>query len=373
MRHLIITRFIHFKKQWFSFFLWLLLPFIATITIIQITSYIQQDTKVPIGLVLEEETNQAMNLYQSIEESPLLRVEKLNKPDALHKLEKHEIDSVFIIKDGYEDAIKNGKRNQLIQSYYSNLSFAYNPVKEMIASLVQQETGRVKAAYFIMDLNKEHSSNLSWTWNEIVETSKIVQQEEDLLRSTFTYANNPTNQATSTFNVWGVWALLSILSTMLLFDWVIKERLKEITVRFPFMKISFPNYLLGNLLIYAVILFLIDVVSFIFIFHFFNGIHLPSIGTLFSFRMMLILGAFLIALCFKKTFNYYSFSFAFTLFLSISSGALFPVEGITSRFPWFEFVNPLNSFLSGNATVLWSFILIIITSIWYGREEFRNA
>src|SRR5699024_9967761 len=188
-----------------------------------------------------------------------------------------------------------------------------------------------------------------------------------------TYANNPTNQATSTFNVWGVWALLSILSTMLLFDWVIKERLKEITVRFPFMKISFQNYLLVNLLFYTVILFLIDVVSFIFIFHFFNGIHLPSIGTLFSFRMMLILGGFLIALCFKKTFNYYSFSFAFTLFLSISSGALFPVEGITSRFPWFEFVNPLNSFLSGNATVLWSFILIIITSIWYGREEFRNA
>src|SRR5699024_4139429 len=171
-----------------------------------------------------------------------------------------------------------------------------NPVKEMIASLVQQETGRVKAAYFIMDLNKEHSSNLSWTWNEIVETSKIVQQEEDLLRSTFTYANNPTNQATSTFNVWVVWALLSILSTMLLFDWVIKERLKEITVRFPFMKISFPNYLLGNLLIYAVILFLMDVVSFIFIFHFFNGIHLSLFGTLFFFRLFFILCLFFFVL-----------------------------------------------------------------------------
>src|SRR5699024_11676472 len=130
-------------------------------------SYIKQDTKVTIGHEMEEETNQAMNLYQSIEESPLLRVEELNKTDALQKLEKHEIDSVFIIRDGYEDAIKSGKRNQLIQGYHSDLSFAYNPVKEMIASLVQQETGRSKAAYFIMDLSKEHSSNLSWTWDEI--------------------------------------------------------------------------------------------------------------------------------------------------------------------------------------------------------------
>ena len=373
LRHLIITRFIHLKKQWFSFFLWLVLPFIATIIIIQITSYIQQDTKVPIGLVLEEETNQAMNLYQSIEESPLLRVEKLNKTDALRNLKKHEIDSVFIIRDGYENAIKSGQRNQLIQGYHSNLSFAYNPVKEMIASLVQQETGRSKAAYFIMDLSKEHSSNLSWTWDEIVETSKMVQQEENLLHSTFTYASNSIERETSTFNVWGIWALLSILSTMLLFDWIIKERSKNIKIRFPFMKISFQNYLLGNLLIYTVILFLMDGISLIIIYQLFNGINLPSIGTLFSFRMMLILGAFLLALCFKNIFNYYSFSFAFTLFLAISSGALFPVKGITNRFTWLEFVNPLNSFLSGNATILWSFILIIISGIWYGREVFRNA
>src|SRR5699024_4354966 len=192
--------------------------------------------------------------------------------------------------------------------------FAYNPVKEMIASLVQQETGRSKAAYFIMDLSKEHSSNLSWTWDEIVETSKMVQQEENLLHSTFTYASNSIERETSTFNVWGIWALLSILSTMLLFDWIIKERSKNIKIRFPFMKISFQNYLLGNLLIYTVILFLMDGISLIIIYQLFNGINLPSICTLFFFLMMLILCLFFFFFCFYFLFYYYIFFFFF-LFL----------------------------------------------------------
>src|SRR5699024_7708508 len=173
-------------------------------------------------------------------------------------------------------------------------------------------------AFFNMDVSKVHSCNLSWTWDEIVETSKMGQQDEDVLISILTYESNSIDRETSTFNVWRIRALLSSLSTMLLFDWIIKERSKDIKIRFPFMKISFQNYLLGNLLIYTVILFLMDGISLIIFYQLFNGINLPSIGTLFSFRMMLILGAFLLALCFKNIFNYYSFSFAFTLFLAIS-------------------------------------------------------
>src|SRR5699024_1178077 len=176
LRHLIITRFIHLKKQWFSFFLWLVLPFIATIIIIQITRYIQQDTKVPIGLVVEEETNQAMNLYQSIEESPLLRVEKLNKTDALRNLKKHEIDSVFNIVDRYGNAIQSQQRNQLGQGSHSNSCVADNTVKVTIASPVQQGSARSRAVYFIMGLSKDHSSSLSRTFEDVVAACMMVEQ-----------------------------------------------------------------------------------------------------------------------------------------------------------------------------------------------------
>src|SRR5699024_12372512 len=115
----------------------------------------------------------------SIVSDLLFTLQNIHKTDNVRKHKKHESDSLLIIREGYENTIKSGQRNQLIQGYHSNLSIAYNPVKEMIASLIQQETGRSKAAYFIMDLSKEHSSNLSWTWDEIVETSKMVQQEEN--------------------------------------------------------------------------------------------------------------------------------------------------------------------------------------------------
>src|SRR5690625_1744673 len=125
------TRLIYIKKQWLSLLFWLLLPIVATVMIIHVTNAIQSDTKVPVGIVLEEETDLAEEFLHSVKQSPLIRVYETTEKDALHRLKQHELDSVFIIHNGYEKQIRKGKRDRLITSYQSDLSFAYSPVKEI--------------------------------------------------------------------------------------------------------------------------------------------------------------------------------------------------------------------------------------------------
>src|SRR5699024_11033076 len=100
-------------------------------------------------------------------------------------------------------------------------------VKEMIISLVQQETGRSKTAYIVESLSKDYNQANRWTWGEIVETSEIVQEEENLLNSSFSYseADGKIEKSNDTLiNPWGIWAILSVLSMFFLFDWVVHER-----------------------------------------------------------------------------------------------------------------------------------------------------
>src|SRR5699024_5082986 len=97
MRDILKTRLIHIKKQWLSLLFWLLFPILTTLAIINLMNIIQSDTKVPVGIILEEKTNSSMELYQHIKETPFIRVYETTEDDALHRLKKHELDSVFII------------------------------------------------------------------------------------------------------------------------------------------------------------------------------------------------------------------------------------------------------------------------------------
>ncbi|MBU5466574.1 ABC transporter permease [Virgibacillus sp. MSJ-26] len=377
MKNTILTRFIHLKKHWLSFIFWLILPLIGTITIIQIADELGEDSKIPVGMVLEESTRQSLTLYKSIQDNSLLAVEKLNEDEALKKLEKHELDSVFIIKKGYEESIRQGNRNRLVTSYHSNLSFAYTTVKEMIVSLIQQDTGRSKTAYIVNDLSEEYYQKDKWTWDEIVKTSEIVQEEENLLKNSFSYSDiNQTNErpTDALLNPWGIWAVLSVLCSLFIFDWVVKERTASTRQRFFFLNISHHRYLLRNLVIYTIILFLVDIVSFMMINQVYTAKNINFILTLLSFKLMILLGSFLVALCFRKLFNYYSFSVALTLIIAIMSGAIFPIKDITSFYQNFTWLNPFHAFLAEEITMIWTIILTAFTIVWYFRKENdRNA
>src|SRR5699024_1940359 len=252
--------------------------------------------------------------------------------------------------------IRQGKRNQLITSYQSDLSFAFSPIKEMIISYAQQETSRSKAAHIIQHLSEQYPQKEQWSWKEIINKSKSIQKEENLLYTKFTFSNTDKQgpkRELFTLDTCGIWALLSILTTLFIFDWLIKEQNANILPRFVFIRFTWKKYLLYNFLLYTILFLMFDMVA-IGIFHTFlkEPVNLSFIGAILSFRLMLNTGAFLLALCFKNIFLFYSVSFIITLFLSIASGAILPIESITRNYNWVEYFNPLHAFLSGQISYL---------------------
>ncbi|UJL45018.1 ABC transporter permease [Virgibacillus sp. NKC19-16] len=373
------TRLLHWKKQWTALLFWLLLPIIATNVIIHATDVVQGESKIPVGIVIEEETPLAMALLQSMKETPLLRIYETTEENGLLLLERHELDSVFVIEEEYAEQVRSGSRNQLITGYQSDLSFAYTPVREMIISYVQQDTARTKAANTVDDLSERYNPNQQWTWEDIIEKSKQIETDENLLRTTFSFSVGDENAENDEHDVtvwttWGLWAVFSVLSTLLLFDWVIKEGRSSLISRFAFIRIPFKDYLLQNVLLYTVLLFLMDLTAAL-VFYFLHDeqISLSFIGALLIYRFTLNTGTFLLALVFKNLYLYYSVSFAITLIIAITSGAVIPVDGITNYFEWLEFMNPLEPFLSGNSVNVWLFLFLIVILIWYLRREKSNA
>lgn len=185
------------RKEWKGSVIWLLFPILATILVVRTVGGWIDETKVPIALVVEEESPMSSQLANEIRNTELFDVQSLDQGEALHKLEQHELDSVFIIRRGYEESILDNQRNALIEAYSSNRSFAYPAVVETITSLAQQDAARSKAAYVVKHLFAEQGMVDEWNYEEVIEKSKERQQKEALIQTTFAFADETGSQEES--------------------------------------------------------------------------------------------------------------------------------------------------------------------------------
>lgn len=374
---IIQTRLMHWKKHWISHLFWFLLPILATVCMIQVTNVVQEDSKIPIGMVVKEETGLANALVETMKASPLLRVYELSESEARSRIESHELDSAFIIEDGYEAKILRGSRNRLLTSYQSNLSFAYTPIREMLISYVQQDTGKAKAAHTIINLQESLQPEATVSFDEIIAKTNEIQAQENLLATTFSFYNDAgveTTDGITIWNTWGLWAIFSILSTLLLSDWLMKERSSGLMPRFTFIRFTYKQYVIQNLAVYLTAFLLFDFLS-IAVFNQLldENINFELIGAIISFRILISTGAFLVALLFKNNYLYYGVSFILVLFLIILSGAILPIDGLTARYPWLLDINPLQSLMDQTFWNPWLVVTTALVSIWFAKGEKLNA
>lgn len=377
MKQIFQTRFMHWKKRWKGLLFWLGLPIISTFLFMQLTAIIQADSKIPIGIVLEEDTALSNDLYRSIDQISFVRLYKLSEHAAIHKLQKHELDSVFIIHPDFEKQIYANQRTQLISGYKSNLSFAYTPVKEAILSFVQQESGRVKAADVIHKLAIKSTEQSIFKTEDIIRTSKEIQNNEQLFSTSLSFVHNgdiQTNTNKLPIDLWGIWALTSCLATFLLFDWVIKENNPSIRQRLIFTKQAFPQYILKNTLLYYGLFCLIDLMTLIiFMIGFDEQFTLTKMFSVLSYRLMLLIGACLLALMSRNRGYYYNLSFVIVLFIAITCGLVLPIDQMDGLYQLLYKFNPLHAFLNGQVTYGWNIILIVFIFLWYMRKVDINA
>ena len=377
MSHILFTRFMRVKKEWKSTLCWLFFPLIMSVLIMQCIGSWKEETKIPIALVVEEQTVMTAQLVEDMVSTDLLHIQFMNFEDAIHKLEQHELDSVFVIREGYEDNIFSNRRNHLIEAYSSNRSFAYQAVVETITSFAQQDAARSKAAFVIKQLFNDYGMEEEWSYQEIIDNSRERQKSEALIQSRFSYfekVNNTAEQTIPLLKVWGVWTFFSIISTFFLFEWVLKENRQSMRQRWLFTRIPFKNYALGSLLLFTFVNSIIDIVTAI-IFGLLYQEALTSrvLIALIAFRVTINLLAFLLATVFRQLFMYYLSGLAIALFLVVAGGGIIPLHGITSKWSWTEALSPVQSLLNGSIPLIWLSILAILLIVWNWKGGKNNA
>ena len=377
MKNAVIIRWMRLKKEWRSHICWMLLPIVMTVLILQGGETWQEETKVPIALVVEEQTEMVAHLVDDIASTELLYIQFMSLDEALHKLEQHELDSVFVIREGYESNILANRRNQLIEAYSSNRSFAYQAVIETITSYAQQDAARSKAAFVIKQLFSDYDMEDEWSYEEIIESSRERQKSEALLQSSFSYYdkdNTAEEQALPILKAWGVWSFFAITTTFFLFDWMLKENRPSMRQRWLFTEITYEKYASGSLLFFTVIIFPMDLVTaYIFSSLFQEALTIRVLISLFAFRLTINLLAFLLASVYKQLFMYYISGLGIALLLVVIGGSIIPLDGLTVKWPWIGELSPVQSLLNGTIPLIWLCVLVALFVRWIWKGGRENA
>lgn len=367
------------KNDWKMLCIALLLPLILTLIVMHYMDKVSDDVAIPIGVVMEEQSDTAVNLIENMESVDLLHVHRLSYDDAMQQLAIHELDSVYVIHEGYEEQIEQETYRKLITAHYSNMSFAFPVTTEIVSSYVIQDASQAKAAIKVKELYATYDEVANWNAAEVMLRSEERQQETNLLSSSFQFHGEAlTTKKDERFIIspWGIWALFTMVMSFFAFDWVIKENTASIQARWLFTAFSFKTYAIASLILYTGLFFIFDLFAMrLFAMYFNEAISATFILSLFTFRITVHLCAFFIALFHQKQFAYYVVSIFMTILFVICGGAIIPIDGLLRHWTWVGKLSPIHALLTHTVPVEWIVILsvLLIITLWKGRDSLDTS
>lgn len=371
------AQFFRLKKEWKNVICWLFAPLLLTVFVMKTFGILQDESKVPVALIVEDSSSLAKQLAEEIEKNEMLSVQYIELDNALHKLAQHELDSVFVIREGYGESVLANRRNGLIEAYSSNRSFAYPAISETIMSLAQQDISRSKAAGVIQQLFKDYGMEDQWDYEEIIQKSIEKQQNESLLHTSFSYGKQTgqlNEKPMELLNSKAVWAFFTIISAFFLFDWMIKESRPSMRMRWLYTSTSFKSHAVRMLGLYSLMTILSDVLA-MFVFHFVlqETVTLSFILPMLAFRVTLNLFAFLLAVVYRQLFMYYLTGIAAALLLTVTGGAIVPLDALSRRWEWIEILSPVRSLMTTSIPIGWLVLLMLLLAAWMVKGGKRIA
>lgn len=133
----------------------------------------KERSNIPIGLVNLDYSKTANQLVNNVKAVPALYVYEEREEKLKELLYNEEIQAYFIIKEGYEAAIKEGKLNDIIEMYYLDNNNAVKIISDIFAGEMLYKI----CSYKGINIYKE----LSFNWDEnFADTNSLNQQNDSL-------------------------------------------------------------------------------------------------------------------------------------------------------------------------------------------------
>lgn len=367
MKNLLITRWLLLRPVLWRVLLWLFLPLFLTILITAAVNQTGDDFRVPVAVAVPGEQGEITgDILNSLENSEFIRLDKFEDNDrnhVIHQLEQYNYDSVFVLTEDFENKMTNNDRDNLVEAHYTDRSLFYVPVKEQLASLMQEYLGELTVYEEIYSLRDEFAPEQSISEQEIGSTIKTIRTDSNLLTQELTFQDTESSSDyDDMLNPWTVWAYLTIMLSVFMFDMINKEYHGNIGHRFKFTTISHKSYLLYSLMMFTSVMSLIDLTTY-FIINSMFGVDV-SLFALISFRMFCSLLGFLLAVSARSPLALYQYGLMVMVFL-LALHILIPLAGSGTVTKVYEYLHPVASLMGGTVNLM-LFVLLLIIAVWKG-------
>ncbi|WP_368503106.1 ABC transporter permease [Alkalihalophilus sp. As8PL] len=325
----------------------------------------QQEIAIPIAIVDEDDQPFSQAVVDHISNQDRISVVTTSRDEASDMLLRHEVDSVYVIKEDFEAALKRGDRRETIEVWTSPHSLTTGIVNEIIASMVVRLTSSVNAAdrvlvlSSLLELPLEAGENV--VWQETFEFSESQWDPEPLLTIDYRDISNG-GETVDTTGHWlnpylGMWTFFTLLISILVTDWVIREKgLILPRVRSTFAGIR--KYLVVHFMVYVSFFMLQTLVTY-FILLYLNKVE-PSVSL---FVSMMLFGcvsmaiSFLLAAWSKNLVSYYILGMMIVVGLSLVGGSIIPVHELAEGLRVTSTFLPHHAVIYSHSVSLYTFFM----------------
>lgn len=369
MRAMLQIRFMLWQKQLASLLLWLFAPLLLTLLVVSLMHYVEKQAATPIAIVLEDDSDTAKAIFKQIASNDFLQVNALSKTQALAQLETHTIDSVFVILPNFEEKLAKQQQTTYIESYYSDLSFMFEPVNELVFAVLLQNLGKQQAITKVQQIAQDFQGK-EMTANAISNLSDTAFREEALVQTQLSFATtNATAQTKDNINILGIWAIFSLLVAFFSADWLIKERQPALLLRLPFSRWRYASYIAINSVFFIILFSIFDGIS-LSILARLNDINITtSLGlALICYRICITLIAIWLATYCQTSARLYQLGLLLSTLAFFTSGISLPITQ-----PVLQYWQPVYQFTQHRAPLYLVLILFIIVGVRLYRKERQYA
>lgn len=364
-------------------FLFVFLSFPLLLTIIFSTLFQEtvKQSAIPIAIVDYDESEFSKLIIKRMKEHKGIEVMELEETSAIRGLKRGEVDTVFIMKQSFEQQLLLEKREKTVELWTTPLSMATGIVKEVMGSEIIRITSNIKAGNWVteyMGKQKElthiQQENL---WLRAYNYSESQWEPEPLMTIQHETANEQiiSRASPKTINKSsiGYWSLFTMLFCFVLTESLIKER-NAIIPRIRGMYNNVGVFILQK----GVAFFLILLTQALFslsILHYFNliDIHISFLGHLGMFLFFCLTISIGLGCHINHLGFYYGLGLVIVLCTSIASSVFFPIADLFEKIVYIAEFFPQEWLVSGerkHVLVVLTFCIVIwVMSIWKLERE----